>query len=864
MATITIEGRDVEVSDDFLSLSPDQQNSTVDEIAKSMKIQAGGDGNGIMGQFNAGVANTVGGMVDFVNPFDNSAWEDIAGGALHTGSAKTGLASGMQAVGADVATREPEGFVEGMARGSGNAAATIFPVVKGLQALGTTGGAVGAFANDAVKSLSSLPGFATEMVAGGIGGGAREVAEAKGAPKWVQDTVEMAAPAVALPGAIAAARGTVRGAGNLVAKTPIAGTGIRAAKGLTADIKRSLFPMTEGGANQVARERLQSVVGGTDRASELAGRIELDNELGLTPAQQTGDPNLLGLERAAANEDPLLLNRLTEAEASSRSAAGEAVSGMGGDVKDARNFFSTRLSEHKTAMQGKVDDALRAGEWSIDNAAPRGSETGNSARAVDRIRSELDVQLQQERALWGMVPKESTVPTSQTQAVVDSHVTQTPWAQRRDIPEDLKAAFGENGQFGEESTVAELYGLYSEMRRVSRSAMAGTDQNKNRARIANEVADAILKDLGTVPASKPIDDARAFSAALHDTFDKGATGRILKRTLDGSEVIAPDAALKRTIGRGGADAKVDAANIEKAAPGSGAEIEDYLRGRFADSVVNPSGEFTPKVAKTWFRNNRELLASYPDLRKELYGALSSREGADVFAAKTAARVKMVESQSAPERFNIGPDDKAILSIIGADDPAKTARSIVLTARKDPTGAAMAGVRASFTDYLIGNASKAGDLSGPQLTSMLNDPKMAKSLNIVFDKSEMRRLNYIASEIGKLDPKRVSDVGQLIDSPANRLIEVAVRFWAAKTGGQIGAGGGLGGSIQSANIATTTAQKALKNLTNERARELLKDAIEDPELFRALLSEPKGVQLPPEVKRKIAPYLLGAASNAGDE
>ena len=39
MTTLTINGQKVKVSDDFLKLSPEQQNATVDEIAKSMGMQ---------------------------------------------------------------------------------------------------------------------------------------------------------------------------------------------------------------------------------------------------------------------------------------------------------------------------------------------------------------------------------------------------------------------------------------------------------------------------------------------------------------------------------------------------------------------------------------------------------------------------------------------------------------------------------------------------------------------------------------------------------------------------------------------------------------------------------------------------------
>ena len=61
--------------------------------------------NGFMGQLNRGIANTVGGLVDFINPFDNPVWGDIVGGKFQTGSAVTGLTTAIEAIGAEMATR---------------------------------------------------------------------------------------------------------------------------------------------------------------------------------------------------------------------------------------------------------------------------------------------------------------------------------------------------------------------------------------------------------------------------------------------------------------------------------------------------------------------------------------------------------------------------------------------------------------------------------------------------------------------------------------------------------------------------------------------------------------------------------------
>ncbi|MES2844866.1 MAG: hypothetical protein V4747_07560 [Pseudomonadota bacterium] len=579
-----------------------------------------------------------------------------------------------------------------------------------------------------------------------------------------------------------------------------------------------------------------------------------------TPAQQSGDPNLMGLERAAESESPLVRERLDLRATASRKAATDEIAGMGGKVKDAKTFFENRLKTFRSDMQARVDRMMKMAVESVEGVGPRSAETANSTAMVARVKGELDTQLQREGELWRAVPVDARIETRQTAGTVDTLIKETPWAQRRDIPADLQAAFGPNGPIGEATTVGELYGLYSEMRRVARSAMAGNDQNKNRARIANEVAEAILADLGAIggesPAGRAINEARVFSRALHETFDQGAVGRILKRTLDGDEALSPETALARTVGRGGAQGLTDATKIETAAPKAGEEITDYLRGRFTDSIFGADGSFSPKRAEDWLRSNRELMARYPRVLTEFRRALNSRTAAEAFAVRADARMKLADAKSSPAEFNLGQDQKAVLSILGADNPAISARSIVATARKDATGKALAGVKGAFSDYLIGNAGSPDGLSGPKLTALINDLNTSAALQQVYTPEEFGRLRRIATDLAKMETKGAT-VGDVMDSPANRLVEYVVRIAAARSGGQMG-GGTIGGSMQTANIVTERARAMLRNLTNDKARQLLMDAIEEPALFKALLMEPRAIELNPTVRNKVAPYLTGAA------
>jgi hypothetical protein len=823
---------------------------------------AGPQGDSIVGQLNAGIA----GGLDTMMP-DVGLGRAVRGGVNAIFGTDLPIQSPLgdsvsdtlRGMGANIATEDPTTLMGAAARGAGSALG--YAPLAAMGAAGVAGASsrpmVSGIADDAARALATRGGVAVEALAGGIAGAAAESVEAAGGPEWAQQTAAMAAPM-----SIPAAMGATRLAGQAATAAPLVGYATRAGR----DLVRSVAPMTEAGAREVARRRLSQLAGGDERAAELAARIDPADPLGRTPAQQTADPNMMGLERSAGIEDPALRARLENQQAGVAGRAQENIAGMGGNVQDARRFFNDRLRTFKGDMQARIDRELQMGTEAVEAVGPRASETANSAQAVARIRGALDEQLAQETALWRAVPNDATIATQQSRGAAESLLSDLPRAQQSDFPQIARQLLLDENGLGDQTTVAELHGLYSELRRISRSAMAGTDQNKNRARIANEIAEGILNDLGAIggetPAGRAINEARAFSRALHETFDQGAVGRILQRTIDGDTQMTPEAALRRTVGVGGAQAVADDASIRGAAPGAGEEIADYLRGRFLDSAVSPNGQFNRTTGARFLRDNRELLSRYPELRAEMNRAMQTREGADRFAARAEIRAKAVETGSAIARFGGGQDQAAVLSILRADNPAQAARSVAATARRDPTGQAMAGVKGAFTDYLIRQAATPDGLSARTLNTTLTDPQMQGALRQVFSNDEVQRMRRISQAL--LDAEvRPADVGTVLDSPANRLIEYVVRIAAARQGGQMG-GGTMGGSLQTANIFQERARSMLRNLTNDRARQMLMDAIEDPTLFRALLTEPPRGELTPQMRNTLAPYLAGAASVAAQE
>ena len=184
--------------------------------------------------------------------------------------------------------------------------------------------------------------------------------------------------------------------------------------------------------------------------------------------------------------------------------------------------------------------------------------------------------------------------------------------------------------------------------------------------------------------------------------------------------------------------------------------------------------------------------------------------------------------------------------------------MVNAARKDPTGNALNGVKASFTNHLIGS----GDVTGQQLSALLGDKKMGEAMGKVFNVGELSRMKNIASSLAKIKPDSVAEVGGVIDASTNKIIETVIRIAAAKHGGSLG-GGSMGGSMQTANIASERAKTIMRNLTNVKARSILTQAIEDPVLFKELLMTPEQIKISPTSRSKLAPFLIGTGVGTGN-
>lgn len=736
-----------------------------------------------------------------------------------------------------IASPEPPQNVTGAAgKGFGDAMVAFAPVVKALQAARGAGGITGTIADDMYRALATRLGVATETAAGAASGAAQQaVKEGGGSEAW-QTAAGMLAP-LSVPMAGMAARGFSNAAQRVPTVNYVANMG--------RDVARMFAPMSETGARQQASRRLEELVG-TERMDEMARSINPRDEFGRTPAEQTGDPNLLGLQSAAADADPVLRERLAAGRERSVGAIVDAVRSQGGEIRDTRTFFRKRLSQFKAAMGEQVDTILAQGDEVLEAVGPQRTASENSVRVTDQLNDALQAARQEESALWGAVPQSVTVPTANVKAAATRLIERNSKFQDADVPDVVRRLVG--NEVGDRESVGELHGLYSELRRISRVARAGDTQNRNQARIADTLADAILKEFDDLPG-QAIAEARAFTRALNEKFMTGAPGKLLARTNQTVSRVTPEAALDATVRGGRAQGGANTAAIRNAAPEAAEDVSDYLRGGFMEAARDASGNFTPRKAAQWMRQNAETLKQFPNLASELQTAVRTRSGVQAYALKLEARAKLAEAGPIARVANATPD-KAVIQIIGADNPLTAAKSVANAARKDPSGQALDGLKGAFSDYLTSSPEK--------MPALLADPKVAGALTRIYSPDEMKRLKTLSRYMSDLnvDP---NNVGEVINRPTTMVVEKIVRVLAAGQASRTARNTGMGGTVQIPGMASQTAEAWLRGMTNDKAREILMDAIEDPELMRALLVNAPGPQLPSRVQNKLAPYLTGAVA-----
>ena len=747
------------------------------------------------------------------------------------------IKQGMGAVGIKLPEegREPETIPEHIGAVTGEVASYLIPGAVGTKMIAKTTGIAGGIAKSIWSSMVKHPYLTmASEITGGVGAGiGRGVGEQefpdspgkRGATELIGGVVGSLSPALAI-------------------KTP---TAILINKGKSIVRKISL-PFTEQGAKYRAGNFLKSQVTDPTKISEEIGEQTIAE---LPPVIQSGEKRLVGLYKTLLKTDPLADSEAVETLSKSIISLEKEMRKLGyGSPELLAEITQKRIASIELKIDKRIMDATQKATDKLESLPIAQRKNSESIIVRNEIESALEKAKVENRQLWNIVPKDFEVGFDKTRQSFISIMDDLADAQKVDIPLVLKKSpiiNNENLQF---TSLKEMQGLRSKLLETARKARK--DGQWNKARIAENVSDAILDDLGisaggaTTPEALSLQTALASTKQMKTRFESGVVGKILGYSKSGAPAIDPSLTLDISIGRMGTKGAVDIDKIV-ITPEAKKATQRYLARSYTDYATDPkTGNINNIKAERWTKNNEAILDQFPELRdqlKDIEGAQklanSTRKAMDI--RKQA--IKDPNISISAKFLNSADMNKEVITILKSKDSIRMANELSRQARKDPTGAALNGLRGGFIDHIleksaIGSYNELGEqtLSGSSLLNFMNKNKHV--LFEIFDSSQIQRMKMIGRELAKIERYEKINPGK-VDIEMKDVASSALKLFSRVGGAQIGrwvAKMTGGGTVQTPGIFSERFKTFATFLSKDRAFQMLHDAIlsKDPKLLQALL------------------------------
>lgn len=790
--------------------------------ARSTSIDPTGEqspASDIVRSFGSGVADIVGLPVD----------------AVSAGRRALGNDPGVQAGGSenlrDMASmvrlafpkgEEPTDFGSRFMREAGSAAVPLAGIMgRGASLAGRQAtNAVDRLAQAAARRPGSTLAFEGASVAGAAAGGA--IAQQYTDSPAIIALSELAGglgptAALAAPGAAMA----------VAKKTPVVGTAMKVAgKALP-----TALPFTTAGGRVIAGRRVQALTEDPERAAARLAGSDIIAGVNLSPARRVGESRLLALEDAILRTDPALdaqfSKNLAEANAQTRVVAQEFL----GDPKRARKLLEVRREHLLSLLDTRAAQASREAQEAVERLGPDATERQISIAAREKVSAALADARETERALWKAIDRDVPAPLEGgRQALANATRDRTKAADPEDLPDYVTRLLAEKDGI----TAGYVSDLRSRLLDDAAAARAGGQRNK--ARILSDVADGLRVDLeSTGDAAR---SAAAFSAQLNDKFTRGSVGELLGHGRDRGLRVDPSETLEfmdagKDIGRANR-----LTELLDAAPDAAPDVQRYLSGAFVRQATD-GGQINPRAAQRFIEKYGETLDQFPELKSGIEQAIKSSARA-VSSQGRAARVTKALGNNRMSRASLyldGAVGEEWRRVLNADDPVKESRALLSQVRRDKD--AVQGLKQGFVDELLrrsqtSDVDEAGEIitSGKRFRLMLAQNKAVAGA--ILSPSELARLDKISNTFARIE-MRPGDPVTVMDDKVSHALDFIASYLGAHAGGK--AGKEMGSSLVMAGRTAAYFRRIGNGLTTNKARALITGAVDDPDLYRALLVGP---------------------------
>lgn len=776
--------------------------------------------SGSMGFFNKSLAKGLGLPVDLV-----------AGGLRHLGFPANDPIGGSKSFeklfrmsGAEVAKEKekPVFLSEKIASGAGEATSMIIPGTLAVKTLSKGKGIVGSAADDILQYITKKPvsSTTTELISGAGAGAGAHAGKEIGKTYYPDDpSVQSGMEAT---GAILGGLGSGLASefGKEALKYPI--------KKVGSGISKTVAPFTEKGAMPRATKRIQELVLDKDRALKALDEPTIAD---LTPAQRTGERGLLGLEQKIAKEEIGIAEALSARTKKNQQVLEQLIEPdvSPGQAKEFLENFQSEMLDNLTKAENKSLDRIKN---SIAGISTTQRESQSSLTVRRELQKAFDVLKKKESALWEKVPKELSVSTQNSKQEYRDILSSLSKAQSEDIPSVAKRLLSKDSDLWQDAEpLKELQGLRSKL--LEQSRLARSEGQLNKARISDKLADAVFEDIKSNTTDSSLQDAIKFTRDIKERFNRGSVADLFGFEKTGGKTIDPTMTLASTVGAGGVKGNVSFDELLKASdtPELREGVEQYLLSQLESSAIK-NGQLNPLQAKKFVKKNIDILDKFPSRKQQILDAIKITE-------EVAKNPTAIDSNLAlVSKYIKSPIGNEIKTVLDAGNPKQAAINLKKVVLKDKTGKAYKGLKSAFVEHMIDKSRKDGEIAADVLLAQLKNKRNSEVMPVLLGQKDVSRLKRVANELQKIQTKEKFQLEGIVSD--KNALETVARIIGAKIGSAIG-GGDTGASLQVAQIFSGKARNFVRNITRSRAEKILIQAIQDPTLMKALLTNTTSTQ-----------------------
>lgn len=611
----------------------------------------------------------------------------------------------------------------------------------------------------------------------------------------------------------------------------------------------------------------------------------------VTAAQKTGSPALITLESK-------LRQRSAKFGADAAKMADDALATIKnmmvvlrgtGDPQAFAAAADLRGQYFRTLLASRVQEAeeaaMLAAEKLIKDSPSDRARLGRVAQ--EAIANALADARRAESELWDAIPKDTPANADNiVEAVNDIRNRLLPEQSLPPIVEGFVSRVTKKGVNEPQTNVNELLLLRSNALEEAREMSAA-----GKFRAASQlgaVAEAALEDLSALPLGKTVDDARAFSRELHDTFTRTFAGQASRTARTGANRIPPELLLRRTLSGGGEATALRMQEMRDATEfmikrgldtpeaAQGFEVMLDVQSRIlrlaAAESINPStGNVNSGRLSRFLRDNEELLNRFPEVKTDINRALQSTDNLQRVQVFSQRGIRAIEQRAAFARaakFE-NPID-AVNSAINGREPVRDLLGMVKLAKRAGFEAEE-GLKAAVWDHVF---RKAGDdFSFPKLKKALLDPirpdqpsvaDLMQRAGIMTQKdlNQAKRLLDTAENISNA-VQRGTSVDDLIAEP-DAMLDLVLRIAGAKLGAASLSGTASGATLVAAGAGSRFLRSTFDRIPRARVGAVLVEAAKDPEFAALLMKKTKTQGQKITLGRQIHAYILQAGLTSDDE